>query len=92
LPNVSLTEPIGLNPGDCVGAVAFYISPAALLSGSVPQINLSGNFSGSGWTISLSHERSGDEDKADATVSPQTFRLCRDGKTLSLGLAPALLP
>jgi hypothetical protein len=92
LPNVSLTEPIGLNPGDCVSAVAFYISPAAFLSGSVPQINLSGNFSGSGWTISLSHERSGDQDQADETVSPQTFRLCRDGKTLSLGLAPALFP
>ena len=92
LPNVSLTEPIGLSPNDCVSAVAFYISPAALMSGSVPQINLAGNFSGAGWTISLTHERSGDQDKAHGTVSPQTFRLCRDGKTLSLGLAPALFP
>jgi autotransporter translocation and assembly factor TamB len=92
LPNVSLSEPVGLSAGDCVSSVAFYISPAALLSGSVPQINLTGNFSGAGWTISLSHERSADQDEADRTASPQTFRLCRDGKTLSLGLAPALLP
>ena len=92
LPNVSLTEPIGLNPGDCVSAVGFYLSPAALLSGSIPQINLSGNLYGAGWTISLSHERSGDQNEADATPPPQTFRLCRDGKTLSLGLAPALFP
>jgi hypothetical protein len=92
LPNVSLTEPIGLDPGDCVSSVAFYISPAALLSGSVPQIDLTGNFSGSGWTISLSHGRPGDQDGADRTVSPQAFRLCRDGKTLSLGIAPALFP
>jgi hypothetical protein len=92
VPNVSLTEPIGLSPGDCVSAVAFYISPAALLSGSVPQINLRGNFSGAGWTISLSHERSNDQDETAPTVAPQTFRLCGDGKTLSLGLAPALFP
>jgi hypothetical protein len=92
LPNVSLTAPIDLNPEDCVSAVAFYISPAALLAGSVPQINLRGNFSGSGWTMSLSHKRPDDQDQTDGTVSPQTFRLCRDGKTLSLGLAPALFP
>jgi hypothetical protein len=92
LPNVSLTEPIDLSPGDCVSAVAFYLSPAALLSGSVPQINFRGNFSGSGWTISLSHERSDDQDQPNEIVSPQTFRLCREGKTLSLGLAPALFP
>ena len=85
-PNVSLTEPMGLNAGDCVSGVAFYLSPAALLSGSVPQINLNGNFLGAGWTISLG------SDKADGAVSPRTYPLCRDGKTLSLGLAPALFP
>jgi len=77
---------MGLNAGDCVSGVAFYLSPAALLSGSVPQINLNGNFLGAGWTISLGR------DKADGTVSPRTYPLCRDGKTLSLGLAPALFP
>jgi hypothetical protein len=92
LPNVSLTEPIDLSPGDCVSAVRFYLSPAALLSGSIPQINLRGNFFGAGWTVSLSHERSSDEDEAAPTVAPHTFRLCADGKTLSLGLAPALFP
>jgi hypothetical protein len=91
-PNVSLTEPIGLNPGDCVNAVALYLSPAALLTGSAPQINLTGNFSGTGWTISLSHESSSDRDKADKAVPARSFPLCRDGKTLSLGLAPALFP
>ncbi|HEX8897868.1 MAG TPA: hypothetical protein VF751_04160, partial [Chthoniobacterales bacterium] len=86
LPNVSLTEPVGLDASDCVSGVAFYLSPAALLSGSVAQVNLNGNFSGAGWTISLSR------DEADDAVSPRTYPLCREGKTLSLGLAPALFP
>lgn len=83
LPNVSLTSTMALSADDCVNDVTFYASPSvARLSGSVNEIGLRGSLLGSAWTISLSN----------GTLVPQTFALCRDGKTLSLGLAPVLFP
>ena len=92
-PNASLTPTMSLAAEDCVGDLALFASPAVTrLAGSANQINLRGNLSGSGWTISLSQEKApGSEDK-DPVISPRTFRLCRDGKTLSLGSTPALFP
>jgi hypothetical protein len=91
-PNVSLSPTMALREDDCVGAVALYASPSvALLTGVVNQIDLSGNLSGSEWTISLSQEPP-NPDNNDQFVSPQTFPICRDGQTLSLGLTPSLFP
>jgi hypothetical protein len=79
---------MALTSEDCVSDVAFHASPAvARVSGSVDQINLRGNLTGSGWTISLRQEKLLDSENADLV-----FPLCRDGKTLSLGLAPSLFP
>ena len=87
-PSASLTPIMALSSEDCVGDVAFHASPAvARVSGSVDQINLRGNLTGLGWTISLRQENLLDSETADLI-----FPLCRDGKTLSLGLAPSLFP
>ncbi|HZE13267.1 MAG TPA: hypothetical protein VE086_05890 [Chthoniobacterales bacterium] len=87
-PSASLTPVMALTSEDCVSDVAFHTSPAvARVSGSVDQINLRGNLTGSGWTISLRQEKLLDSENADLI-----FPLCRDGKTLSLGLAPSLFP
>jgi hypothetical protein len=91
-PNVSLTPMMTLREDDCVGAVTLYASPSvARLAGFVNQIDLSGDLAGFGWQISLSQELP-NPDKADDYVAPQTFPFCRDGKTLSLGLIPTLIP
>jgi autotransporter translocation and assembly factor TamB len=92
-PNVSLTPTMSLAAEDCVGDLSLFASPAVTrLSGSVNQIDVRGNLSGSGWTISLSQEKAPGSENNDAVISPRTFRLCRDGKTLSLGTTPALFP
>jgi hypothetical protein len=92
-PNVSLTPTMSLAAEDCVGDLSLFASPAVTrLAGSVNQISLRGNFFGSGWTISLSQATPPGSEQNDAVISPQTFRLCRDGKTLSLGSTPALFP
>jgi hypothetical protein len=79
---------MALTTEDCVSDVAFHTSPAVTrVSGSVDQINLRGSLTGSGWTISLRQEKLLDSENADLI-----FPLCRDGKTLSLGLAPSLFP
>jgi hypothetical protein len=92
-PNVSLTPTMSLAAEDCVSDLSLFASPAVTrLAGSVNQINLRGNLSGSGWTISLSQEKSPGLEDNDAVISPRTFRLCRDGKTLSFGSTPALFP
>jgi hypothetical protein len=91
-PNVELTPMMTLREDDCVGAVALYASPAvARLVGFVNQIELSGNLSGSGWQISLEQEPPNPDNKEDYQIQ-QTFPLCRDGKLLSLGLVPTLVP
>ena len=91
-PNISLTPTEALRPDDCVGAVAFYASPAVTrLVGAVNQIELEGKLSGAGWIISLGQEPPNGDNNNEA-VLPQTFPLCRDGKTLSLGLLPSLFP
>jgi hypothetical protein len=91
-PNVSLTPTEALREDDCVGAVAFYASPAVTrLIGAINQIELEGKLSGAGWIISLSQEQPNRADN-DPAVLPQTFPLCRDGKTLSLGVVPSLFP
>jgi len=87
-PSASLTPIMALSSEDCVGDVAFHASPAvARMSGLVNQINLRGNLTGSGWTIYLHQEKVLDSENADLI-----FPLCRDGKTLSLGLEPSLFP
>jgi autotransporter translocation and assembly factor TamB len=91
-PSVSLRPTMALREDDCVGAVTLYASPAvALLTSSVNQIDLRGSLFGRGWTISLSHEPADPDNNADF-VPLQTFPLCREGKTLSLGLTPSLFP
>jgi len=92
-PSTPLTPTMALSGEDCVGDVAFHASPAVTrLGGSADQINLRGNIDGSGWMISLRQEKSPDTESADETVSPVTWAVCRDGKTLSLGFAPVLFP
>src|SRR5204862_90008 len=79
---------MALSGEDCVGDVAFHASPAVTrLGGSADQINLRGNIDGSGWMISLRQEKSPDAESSDETVSPLTWAVCRDGKTLSLAFA-----
>jgi hypothetical protein len=91
--NVSLTPTLAVSPDDCVSAVAFYASPSVTrLVGSVNRIDLRGDATGAGWTISLSNQGPSDSEEANEAASKRTFLLCRDGKTLSLGLAPALFP
>ncbi|HKP04166.1 MAG TPA: hypothetical protein VJU77_12505 [Chthoniobacterales bacterium] len=93
LPNVSLTPTMALSGEDCVNDVAFHASPAINRLGlSVNQINLRGGIFEAGWRISLRQENSLDSESAEQAVSPLTFPLCRDGKTLSLGLVPSLFP
>ena len=93
LPNASLTPTLALSPDDCVSDVSFYASPAVTrLSGTVDQINLRGGLGSAVWTISLSHQHSSDSESGDEALAPRTFPLCRHGKTLSLGLSPALFP
>jgi hypothetical protein len=93
LPSASLTPTMALSGGDCVNDVAFHASPAITRLGlSVNQINLRGNVFEARWTISLRQEKSFDPENADGNISPLTFDLCRDGKTLSLGLVPSLFP
>jgi hypothetical protein len=91
-PNVALTPMAALRAEDCVSAVAFHASPSvSRLTGAVNQIDLEGTLSGAGWIVSLSQQPpNGDGD--NEALLPQTFPLCRDGKTLSLGLVPALFP
>ncbi len=91
-PNVSLVPTLALSAEDCVDDISFFASPAVTrLSGSVNRINLRGNLWGP-WTISLAHENASDQENDGDEVSPRTFSLCRDGKTLSLGLSPSLFP
>jgi hypothetical protein len=91
-PNVSLTPPAALRPDDCVSAVAFHASPSvSRLTSAVNQIDLEGKLSGDGWIVSLSQEPPRG-DVADEVSLPETFPICRDGKTLSLGVVPALFP
>lgn len=91
-PNVSLTPMAALREDDCVSGVTFYASNSVTrLIGAVNQIELEGKLSGAGWIISLSQEPP-NGDNNDEAVFPQTFPLCRDGKTLSLGLVPSLFP
>lgn len=90
-PSTPLTPTMALSGEDCVSDVAFHASPAITrLGGSADQINLRGNIDGSGWMISLRPENS--PDSQNETTSPLSWALCRDGKTLSLGFAPALFP
>jgi len=92
-PSAPLTPTMALSSEDCVSDVAFHASPAVgRLAGSVNQIGLRGNINGSGWTISLRNEPSIDGENGDENLSPLTFAVCRDGKTLTLGLAPLLFP
>jgi len=91
-PNVELTPMMALKEDDCVGAVALSASPlVARLNGFVNQIDLSGKLSGSGWEISMSQEPPNPDNNPDY-IAAQTFPLCRDGKLLSLGLVPTLIP
>jgi hypothetical protein len=93
MPNVSLTPTLSLSPDDCVNSVAFYASPAVTrLVGTINRIELEGDATGAGWTISLRNLDPSNPEEANETLSRRTFPLCRDGKTLSLGLAPTLFP
>jgi hypothetical protein len=91
-PNTALTPIAALRPDDCVNAVAFFSSPSiSRLTGAVNRIDLERKLSGAGWIISLSEEPP-DGDADNEAPLPQSFPICRDGKTLSLGVAPALFP
>lgn len=91
-PGVALAPLVSGEENECVNAVVLQPLPSvAPFTGSVNQIDLRGNFSGAGWTISLTREPPNPDADNDPGV-PNTFPLCRDGKTLSLGFVPALTP
>ncbi len=73
---------------DCVSGVQFdAAAPNAVVAVAVNQIDLRGALFAPGWTIQLTQRPNSD---ADAVT--KRFPLCRDGKTLSLALTPALFP
>jgi hypothetical protein len=90
-PNTPLTVSTTARPGECVGGVEFLpVLPGTFMGSPLKRIDFRGPLLDSNWTLSLSHSSDNVED--ENVVPPQTFRFCRDGKPLSLGLAPAFFP
>ncbi len=90
-PNTPLTVSTTAQPGDCVGGVEFLpVLPGTFMGNPLKRIDFRGPLLDPNWTLSLSHSSGGVED--DEVVRSQTFRFCREGKPLSLGLSPAFFP
>jgi hypothetical protein len=77
-----------LGSGDCVSGLELdTVAPLNPVAVAVNQIDLRGGFFAPVWTINLTRRPTSDSDGVT-----QTFALCRDGKTLSLAVAPARFP
>jgi hypothetical protein len=66
------------------------VLPGTFMGSPLKRIDFRGPVFDSNWTLSLSHSSGDFED--ETAVRPQTFRFCREGKSLSLGLTPAFFP
>ncbi len=90
-PNTPLTVSTTARPGECVSGVEFLpVLPGTFMGSPLKRIDFRGSLLDSNWALSLSH--SSDDLEDENVVRPQTFRVCRDGKSLSVGMTPAFFP
>jgi hypothetical protein len=86
-PNTPL-DVTALGAGNCVSGLQFdAAAPNAIVAVAVNRIDLRGALFPPAWTIQLTQRPDSDPDAVT-----QRFPLCRDGKTLSFAVTPALFP